>query len=682
MRAMQPRGAVALLVLLVAVVFGPTLTAGFVWDDDLLINYNARLRGEGAWQRALTDDFWDTSNPLDAQRGYWRPVVKLSHVALSALGGGAPWPFHLFNTVLHLACVLLVFRWLRARLESAGVASDDAVRPSLQGAALFALHASRFEAVGWVSCSTDLLMSCFALLALWALERRRAVLAAVLFALAMLSKESLVVLPLALLADGLLRRALERRAVVAALVGLAAPLVARAALGLRAPSLDFSALAGAPLRALAAFGVYHQRTGWPFPPTAFAFAPGASTGGLARYGLPVVALGAAAAVGWAAWATAARTGPRARAFLADGAWWLVPLLPFLQLVPVTANTFASDRFLYFPLLGACAVLARALATWPSRATLAVTTAALAGSAVALSLALPAYASGFDFFAREHRLHPGSATVGSAFAGELQRARKPWARRALLLKLAAQREDLTASVRALGQLGSATLEVTLDDDPHTLDTLAAFYDALLSGHPVDWELGAERLPLADPALLTRQVKLGTLDDLELFAATVALGRGRLDDAETRVQRLLQAPTPRRASLAARVAAARGDFVVALARVEALPALRGSALHQTLRRAAALQPRTASASPELTLAWVEVWHGLRLLAQEDEALRALGEESEVALQPKLLALVDRGHFDEALALVQARAAGTKLEQDVRTVIEARMAERAAELELVAR
>lgn len=103
---------------------------------------------------------------------------------------------------------------------------------------------------------------------------------------------------------------------------------------------------------------------------------------------------------------------------------------------------------------------------------------------------------------------------------------------------------------------------------------------------------------------------------------------------------------------------------------------------MRRAAALQPRTASASPELTLAWVEVWHGLRLLAQEDEALRALGEESEVALQPKLLALVDRGHFDEALALVQARAAGTKLEQDVRTVIEARMAERAAELELVAR
>jgi hypothetical protein len=680
MRAMQPRGAVALLVLLVAVVFGPTLTAGFVWDDDVLITYNARLRGDGAWQRALTDDFWDTSNPIDARRGYWRPVVKLSHVALSALGRGAPWPFHLFNTALHLACVLLVFRWLRARLASAGVAPDDAVRPALLGAALFALHASRFEAVGWVSCSTDLLMTLFALLALWALERQQAALAAGLVALAMLSKESLVVLPLALIADGLLRRALERRAVVAALVGLAVPLVARAALGLRSPSLDVSALAEAPLRAVAAFGEYHLRTAWPFPPTAFALAPGPDLVGLARFGAPVVALGVVAALAWAAWAFAARTRPRARAFLADGVWWLLPLLPFLQLVPVPASTFASDRFLYFPLLGACAVLVRALTTWPSRVTLAVTTGALAASAVALSLALPAYASGFDFFAREHRLHPASATVGSAFAGELQRARKPWARRALLLKLASQREDRTASVRALGQLGSATLEVTLDDEPRTLAALARFYDALLSGHPIDWELGDERRSLVDPALLARQVKLGTLDDLELFAATVALGQGRLDDAEARAQRLLQSPTPRRSSLAARVAAARGDFVVALARVEALPALRGSALHQTLRRAAALEPRTASSSPELTLAWVEVWHGLRLLAQEDEALRALGEESPLALQPRLLALVDRGHFDEALALVQARAAGTKLEQDVRTVIDARLAERAAELELI--
>lgn len=679
---------VAALTALTVLVFGVTLGAGFVWDDDVLIKSNARLRGDGAWTRALTDDFWATTVQADTVHGFWRPVVKLSHVALAPLE--APWPFHLLNLVLHLGAVLLAYRWLWARLTRSGLLDEDALRPALLGAALFSLHPSRYAVVGWISCSTDLFMSVFALLALWAFERRRYVAGALLVALAMFSKESIVALPLALLADGLLERRLDGRALTASVVGLVVPLALRAALGLSAPGIAFSAPGLTLVRTLATTGVYHARTVWPWPLTVLPYEPG-SGGPLEKYGTGWFIAGVVAVTAWLAWAAAARKTSTARALLGDGAWWAALLTPFLQLVPVTSLTFASDRFLYLPLLGLSAVLARALALRPRALALGGAATFVAVGAVSLALALPAWDSGLTFFGREYRLHPDSEIIGTAFAGQLQLNGKHEALPPLLQRLASQRRSVKMANWAVVQLANNALARSHEPDRPTLEALARFYDGLLGGQPVPLVLADARYEAPGPPdALTRMARMGAFDDVEQFRARVALELGDLEDAARRGALLRAQPTPRRLRLLARIGAARGDFAAALRDASAAKGTASTPLVEALRTAASLarpgtEPCTAAtpcSSEERALrrSWVDVWSALELRAQEDSALALLGDDP-AALTLRLRALTDRHRDDEVRALLDAGALPGPAGQQLRDALEARRVELETERALTA-
>lgn len=171
----------------------------------------------------LSDDFAQIGRVLEGDLsatwgrehgGFFRPLFVLSLAADAALWNRAPLGYHLVNVTLHALNSSLVFL-LSLRLASRALPGAWPRRwTAASAAAIFLLHPSHTEAVAWVSGRADILATLFCLLSLLAFDSydapacnalassapapRRLRLAASLaaFALALLSKESAVSLPL------------------------------------------------------------------------------------------------------------------------------------------------------------------------------------------------------------------------------------------------------------------------------------------------------------------------------------------------------------------------------------------------------------------------------------------------------------------------------------------------------
>jgi SAM-dependent methyltransferase len=172
----------AVLVPLAAlVVYWPAILAGFVGDDFMILHRLRALTGPADAARFFGAEFFE----------YYRPIGFLAHAVDYAAAGEDPRRFHLTNLLLHAASATLVLLIAR-RLSPHSLAGPIA-------ALLFALHPSNHEAVVWISARFDLLATGFSLAAIWWMVRRDGsrVGPAVLFVLAVLSKESAVALPLA-----------------------------------------------------------------------------------------------------------------------------------------------------------------------------------------------------------------------------------------------------------------------------------------------------------------------------------------------------------------------------------------------------------------------------------------------------------------------------------------------------
>ena len=189
------------MVLVVLVLYGGTLAHKLVWDDLTLLTFVDQQVGENGVGALLSAKF--VVNPERPRAlGYYRPVVLLSLWADSRLSGLFSSSYHLTNVLLHALNAVLVLLLLRRLLRSEGGA--------LGGALLFALHPVQVESVAFVSARTDLWAAAFTLAAalLWLEERTsrkspswlgRAG-SVMCFALAVLSKESALMLPVVLLA--------------------------------------------------------------------------------------------------------------------------------------------------------------------------------------------------------------------------------------------------------------------------------------------------------------------------------------------------------------------------------------------------------------------------------------------------------------------------------------------------
>ena len=180
------------LTIVVCAAYANSLQGSFQYDDFHSIVRNSSLRDLGNLPAFFTDP--ETFSG-DADKAMYRPLLLASLALNHALHGYKVEGYHAVNVMLHLACVMLLWRLAR-RLTTTGAA--------LAAALLFATHPLTAEPVNYISSRSELLLGVFFLGSLWVhceagTRGRLHVLAAVLCALALLSKATAVMLAPSLL---------------------------------------------------------------------------------------------------------------------------------------------------------------------------------------------------------------------------------------------------------------------------------------------------------------------------------------------------------------------------------------------------------------------------------------------------------------------------------------------------
>jgi tetratricopeptide (TPR) repeat protein len=241
----QRRNAIIMLVIAAAVV--PYLNAlwnGFAFDDTFIIQTNARVHNLRAWRDIWLTPYWPA---LGRELGLYRPLTIFLFAIQWAAGHGARWVFHGVNIALHATASVLVLLLL-VRLGAARAAA-------LLGALVFAVHPVHTEAVANMVGQAELTATCFVLAAclIYAgredgvtLDWKRRAWIIALYAIALLAKESAVVLPgLLVLIDFVQRRvALSKRGALEYLGAVAFPILGLVTVLLIYLSIRYHALGG------------------------------------------------------------------------------------------------------------------------------------------------------------------------------------------------------------------------------------------------------------------------------------------------------------------------------------------------------------------------------------------------------------------------------------------------------
>lgn len=182
--------ALVLVIFLALALYGSLWDAPpLTWDDDSNIFANPYFTMQH-WWGVWTEPYY----------GLYVPITSSVWACLYSWGAGQAWPFRALNALLHGANIVLVFTLLQGLARYWRLTSPFAV---ILATAVFALHPVQVETVAWISGGRDLLATFFALLATgiyFARVGRVGFIAALfVFVLALLSKPSVVILPLAIL---------------------------------------------------------------------------------------------------------------------------------------------------------------------------------------------------------------------------------------------------------------------------------------------------------------------------------------------------------------------------------------------------------------------------------------------------------------------------------------------------
>lgn len=350
-----------LLALLTVLVFFPGLSDEFTWDDNGLIRSNENIQEPERYGEALTSHFWnisaDDGQANEIYNHLYRPIVTFAYIVQFRIFGLHAIGYRAVSLALHVLCCVLAFFWLRRRLPAAGDA-QQLLAVSL-GTAIFAFHPSRAEAVSWISGSPELWMCALVLLAALALDSKRSWLAGLLLAAALFAKETAIVAAPLLLVDRFLLHGRRERSVS---IALTAPIVVALLVRIWVVDVELpSGTAGGAIpRVLSSFGLYAQQILSPWNPTAF---PGMRIHDCERGEILNTAWwfgGTLLAAVLVALGIAAFRSRVWRPALADALWIAVPLMPVVNLIDLGSRSLTADRFLYLPMLGVSALVARGL----------------------------------------------------------------------------------------------------------------------------------------------------------------------------------------------------------------------------------------------------------------------------------------------------------------------------------
>lgn len=429
--------------LFAAAAYAGTLQFPFVYDDIPQIVTNPRVQ---SWQEVegyFSGHVW--SHYSGQYFGnYYRPVFLLWLRINHALFGLEPFGWHAMVVLLHLQATWLVYLIGKRFLDPVGAA---------MAALMFGVHPIHAEAVAWVTGVTEPLLAVFFLGALWAFLEARSrrqrttwtVLATFLYCLALLTKETAIVLP-ALVAVHLWAESADESGRSGRLArfrtiawGLTPFLIATTVyLGVRSLVLQglthqMTAVSWGQnlLTVPAVLSFYLKKLVIPTGLSLFYEMEYVTSAGSPRFLIPLALL---AAVGTGLWFWARRG--RRLAVLFATLLLLAPLAPVLWLSRMKELEILHDRYLYLPSVGFALLVAFALRrlasgsrTW--RDIPVVQLAVVVLLAVMLTVATWRQAAYWSndvvLYQRAVDIAPGNAMgrsfLGSALAarGELERA---------------------------------------------------------------------------------------------------------------------------------------------------------------------------------------------------------------------------------------------------------------------
>ena len=170
------------------------------WRYDLIYLDDVFFVREGRWffedwhnlPKVFTNHVWEF---FGQESSLYRPLLLLPRFFEVALFGTSPGPYHVLNTGLHFASVLVLFALLLRLIGD--------LRASLVAALLFALHPAHVPAIAWIEGNNNTMTALFVLaavlLVLLAVQTGRVrygLLSGATWLLALLTKESAVATPL------------------------------------------------------------------------------------------------------------------------------------------------------------------------------------------------------------------------------------------------------------------------------------------------------------------------------------------------------------------------------------------------------------------------------------------------------------------------------------------------------
>ena len=174
-----------------------TLSAGFVWDDNILIVNNPFIKSFKFLPEYFTHDIWKISGQA-VNRGYYRPLLAASFMLDYSFWKDSAFGYHLTNLILHILAGLSVFVFLEMLIKDTLAAFISAM--------LFILHPIHSESVSFICGRVDILaLLCFMLGLVFFIRSARSpkkgffVIPGLFFFLGLLFKETTIVLPLIVL---------------------------------------------------------------------------------------------------------------------------------------------------------------------------------------------------------------------------------------------------------------------------------------------------------------------------------------------------------------------------------------------------------------------------------------------------------------------------------------------------
>ncbi|RLE37593.1 hypothetical protein DRJ17_06240 [Candidatus Woesearchaeota archaeon] len=193
-------GVLGIVVFLCISIYFNALNGEFIWDDKISILDNKYTHSLKYIPEFFSSPFFSlgSKSPRISQSDYYRPLVSVSFALDYFFYKDTPFGFHVANLILHLLNVLLVFFLMRMLLKDFWCAFWISI--------IFAVHPVNSSTVSYISNRPNLLLVLFCLLSFVFYIKDKCPLSYLFFLMALLSKESSVILPLVFVAYDYLER--------------------------------------------------------------------------------------------------------------------------------------------------------------------------------------------------------------------------------------------------------------------------------------------------------------------------------------------------------------------------------------------------------------------------------------------------------------------------------------------